>query len=168
MQRSDWEDIVLRAKDMFEDQDSDYFGTHWLLEEYKEDGVLSDEQWFYFEHNINESAFAEFAALHERHVQRRESQSCNRKEAMPETTMEETDEAFEPPLYDCDRCGRSVHQVQCADYGSRDLCPSCYSTVVHYCDECAERFDRATYPLQMVTDPTGWQTSQDLRARHDE
>ncbi len=59
MQRADWEDIVLRAKDMFEDED-DYFGTHWLLEEYKEDGILSDEQWFYFEHNINEAAFAEF------------------------------------------------------------------------------------------------------------
>jgi len=59
MQRDDWEDIVLRAKDMFEGQD-DYFGTHWLLEEYKEDGILSDEQWFYFEHNIDESAFAEF------------------------------------------------------------------------------------------------------------
>ena len=88
---------------------------------------------------------------------------------MPETTTEEMDEAFEPPLYDCDRCGRSVHQVQCADYGNRDLCHSCYSTVVHYCDECRESFDRATYPLQTVSDPTGWQTSQDLcEPCHDE
>jgi len=60
MQRDDWEDIVLRAAEVIGFGDNDYFGTHWLLEEYKEDGILSDEQWFYFEHNIDESAFAEF------------------------------------------------------------------------------------------------------------
>jgi hypothetical protein len=58
--RDDWEDIVLRANEVIGFGDNDYFGTHWLLEEYKEDGILSDEQWFHFEHNINESAFAEF------------------------------------------------------------------------------------------------------------
>ncbi len=81
---------------------------------------------------------------------------------MPETTTEENDEVLEPQLYNCDRCDRSVHQVRRADHGNRDLCHSCFATAVHYCEGCDDGFDRYIYPLLTVSDPTGWQTSQDL------
>jgi hypothetical protein len=80
---------------------------------------------------------------------------------MSETTTEETDEALEPPLYNCDRCDREVHQVRCADHGNRDLCHSCFTHVVNYCDSCDDGFDRALYPLLTITDPSGWHSDQD-------